>query len=146
VFGVKLSEGVIASAAIDQGLLSKSAPWVMIGPLIHSSSLGYIRYIKEKYRAVTIGFSGWALDNNYRYMMGLDYAMPLSDHCDYEELVEIVKSSGASKIYTFHGFSKEFARSLKRLGFDAQPVTRGEKEIQPPNNSLNLSLDLFIKA
>jgi putative mRNA 3-end processing factor len=143
-FGVKLKEGVIASAAEDMGLLSKSSPWVMIGPLIPSRASGYIKYIKERYRAVTIGFSGWALDNNYRYMMGLDYAMPLSDHCDYEELVEIVKRSQASKIYTFHGFSTEFARSLKRLGFDAQPVTRCGKQIQLPNDSLNLSLDLFI--
>jgi putative mRNA 3-end processing factor len=54
--------------------------------------------------------------------MGLDYAMPMSDHCDYAELIDCVRASGANKIYTFHGFSQEFANSLDKLGFDAEPL------------------------
>jgi putative mRNA 3-end processing factor len=51
-----------------------------------------------------------------------DYSIPLSDHCDYDELVEVVKKSGAEKIYTVHGFVEEFAASLSKMGFDAQPL------------------------
>jgi putative mRNA 3-end processing factor len=46
----------------------------------------------------------------------------LSDHCDYPELIELVKKSGAQKIYTIHGFVDEFAADLVKLGYDAQAL------------------------
>jgi putative mRNA 3-end processing factor len=66
--------------------------------------------------------------------MGLDYAFPMSDHCDYSELVEAVRACAPDKVYTFHGFAEEFAQSLKKMGFDAEPV---EKKARPA------SLDAF---
>ena len=51
-----------------------------------------------------------------------DYSIPLSDHCDFNELVEMVKQSGAEKVYTIHGFVNEFAENLKKRGIDAQPL------------------------
>ena len=118
----------------------------MIAPLASARS-GYIRAIKERCQAVSIGFSGWAIDNNYKYMMGLDYALPLSDHCDYEELVRLVLLSEARKIYTFHGFSAEFASSLRDIGLEAEPVSRQNKlrAINVPAKR-NSTLDLYLKA
>ena len=60
--------------------------------------------------------------------------MPMSDHCDYKELVDAVKQCRPEKVYTFHGFAAEFAKSLRQMGYDAEPV--GEK-------SENASLDSF---
>jgi putative mRNA 3-end processing factor len=121
-FGVGLKECTVIANAKQEHLLEKSAPWVMIMPLGAARS-AHVKIIKERYRAVTIGFSGWAIDNNYKFMMGLDYALPLSDHCDYEELVQLVLLSRAREVYTFHGFAEEFARSLRGMGLDAKALT-----------------------
>jgi putative mRNA 3-end processing factor len=102
--------------------------------------------MKQKYNAVCVGFSGWAMDKRYRIMMGLDHAVAMSDHCDYAELLEFVKASGAKKIYTFHGFSQDFADSLKKLGFDAAPVVRrglAKKGARENKTSLHPSLDAY---
>ena len=122
--------------AEEQGFLSKNRPWVMVAPLM-SERNAYVREMKNKYGAVTVGFSGWGLASRYKYMMGLDYVMPLSDHCDYNELVSAVKECNPQRVYTFHGFAKEFAESLSEIGFDAEPVGVQGKE------AAAISLDSF---
>jgi putative mRNA 3-end processing factor len=142
-FGVRLKEGTVIFNAKQNFLLEKSAPWLMILPL-GAARLGYVKTIKERYKAVSIGFSGWAMDKAYRFMMGLDYALPLSDHCDYNELVRLVLASRAHKVYTFHGFSAEFAFSLRGMGIDAEPLRRRHKSQQPNNpTQKNSSLDYY---
>ena len=109
------------SEASEKGLLAKTKPWVMVCPVMHSGST-FVKFMKHKFGAVSVGFSGWAIDRRYRAAMGFDYALPLSDHCDYSELLEVVNLSGAEKIYTFHGFAAEFANSLEKLGFKAEAL------------------------
>jgi putative mRNA 3-end processing factor len=46
----------------------------------------------------------------------------MSDHCDFNELVDMVISSGAEQVYTIHGFVEEFAAHLRKLGINAQPL------------------------
>ena len=96
-------------------------PWVMIYPLTNGKH-HFITYLKEKYNAVTIGFSGWAIKNNYCNYMNLDYAFPFSDHCDFNESIEVVKKSKPENIYTVHGFQKDFANYLNLIGHDAEPI------------------------
>jgi putative mRNA 3-end processing factor len=95
----------------------------MIAPLTGARST-FVREMKDKYGAVTIGFTGWATGSRYKYMTGLDYVMPMSDHCDYSELVAAVKQCRPDKVYTFHGFASEFARTLRGMGYDAQPIEK----------------------
>jgi len=133
-FGIRLKEGTVVSNVKQNFLLEKSAPWLMILPLGAARS-GYVKTMKERYRAVTIGFSGWAMDKAYRFTMGLDYALPLSDHCDYKELVRLVLASRARKVYTFHGFSAEFAHTLRGMGIDAEPLKRRHKSLQVDNQT-----------
>jgi putative mRNA 3-end processing factor len=145
-FGIGLKEGTVISNAKQEYLLERATPWVMIVPL-GAARTGYIKTIKERYRAVTIGYSGWATDNGYKFMMDLDYALPLSDHCDYEELVQLVLISGARKVYTFHGFAEEFARSLRGLGLDAEPLTRLYKPRQTGRQiQINGTLDSYFQS
>lgn len=136
--GVKLAGGMTHRQAEEEGLLSKSKPWVMVAPLM-SERNAFVREMKNRHGAVTIGFSGWAIGSRYKYMMGLDYVMPLSDHCDYKELVTAVKQCKPDKVYTFHGFAKDFAESLCEMGFDAEPVGNGHgKKVEK-----TISLDSF---
>jgi putative mRNA 3-end processing factor len=119
--GVEIAGAVTHRQAEETGLMSKNRPWVMVAPLMSERNT-FVQEMKVRYGAVTIGFSGWAVRSRYRYMMGLDYAMPLSDHCDYNELVNAVEQCNPDRILTFHGFAKEFAKSLTEMGFDAEPV------------------------
>ncbi|MFH0714465.1 MAG: MBL fold metallo-hydrolase [Candidatus Diapherotrites archaeon] len=43
-----------------------------------------------------------------------DRMFALSDHADFEQLLRYVKDSGAKKVYTHHGYCKEFARHVQR--------------------------------
>ncbi len=77
------------------------------------------RGIKLPRRCRTLYLSGWAVDRSTKYRLGLDEAIPLSDHADFSELVEFVAESRPARVYTTHGPS-EFADHLRRLGFNAE--------------------------
>lgn len=74
--------------------------------------------------------SGWCLDQGFRARTGYDEAFPLSDHCDYYDLIEFVRECSPSLVYTIHGFDSELASSIrKELGIDAKPLRkRAEKQ------------------
>ncbi len=120
--GVPLKERLGHSEAESLGLLEKK-PWVMIVPMMSSNNF-FIKHMKSKYGAVTIGFSGWANSPRFRFSRGCDYSIPLSDHCDFNELSNMVLESGAEKVYTVHGFVDEFASHLVKIGIDAQPLRK----------------------
>ena len=124
--GIELESPMTYSQAHRRAILEKSKPWVMVAPMM-SSRCAFVKEMKDRYGAVTIGFTGWAINNRYKYMMGLDYVMPLSDHCDYKELVAAVKQCNPEKVYTFHGFSQEFADSLLEMGFESETVGQGKR-------------------
>lgn len=142
--GIKLEDSVNLSDAIKLDLLRKK-PWTLIYPLT-SGKNPVISNLKEKYGAVTIGFSGWAVDKNYKNRMNLDYTIPFSDHCDFNELIEVVKKSKAKKVYTFHGFGIEFANYLNSLGITAEPVLKNtaQKITRKEKKNNNKTLDIYI--
>jgi len=118
--GIPLKECLSHSEAEAKLLLDKK-PWVMVAPMM-SNKNPFIKKMKTKYGAVTIGFSGWAKSPRFAFGRRADHSIPLSDHCDFNELVDLVVKSGAEKIYTIHGFVDEFAAHLTTLGFDAQAL------------------------
>ena len=50
--------------------------------------------------------------------LGADYAVPLSDHADFDDLIEAVRLVGAEEIYCTHG-PASFAGCLRDLGYNA---------------------------
>jgi putative mRNA 3-end processing factor len=139
--GIQIKDMIPYSIAEKAGLIKRNEPWVMIAPL-SSARNSFVRQVKQKYKAVTIGFSGWAVNSRYKYMMGLDYTMPISDHCDYNELIRVVTKCNPKKVYTVHGFADDLAMALTRMGFEAEPLNKmtGKKPMQKvtPNSSLDL--------
>lgn len=119
-FGVPLKDGIGHSEAEKNGLLEKK-PWVMVAPMM-SSKNRFIQDMKSKYGAITIGFSGWAQSSRFSFGRRTDYSIPMSDHCDYNELIDMVIKSGAEQVYTIHGFVDEFAQQLQNIGITAQPL------------------------
>ena len=121
-FGISLKDCLGHSEAQKNGLLEKK-PWVMITPVL-SAKNKFLQEMKSKYGAVTIGFSGWAQSKKFSFGRRADYSVTMSDHCDFDELVDMVVQSGAEQVYTIHGFVEEFATHLKTLGISAQPLVR----------------------
>ncbi len=108
----------------------RKGPWIMIAPMSGGRS-SFVRTIVEKYGAAVATFTGWAVDSRFRYSTKSEHAFPVSDHCDFQELVDLVKYCDPSKIYTVHGFAEEFAVYIRALGFDAEPLvdTHGQVAI-----------------
>jgi putative mRNA 3-end processing factor len=75
-------------------------------------------------KTVSIAVTGWAKDEATKYRLGVDHALPLSDHADYDQLVETVRRVEPREIYCTHG-PADFADHLRDLGFNAYPL-------QPP--------------
>jgi len=69
-------------------------------------------------RPVAIAVTGWAVDPAWRRRLGADYAVPLSDHADFDELVECARRVQPSVIYCTHG-PAEFVQTLRREGHRA---------------------------
>lgn len=118
--GVSLNDGIGHTEAQKSGLLEKK-PWIMVAPVLPAKNK-FIQEMKSKYGAVTIGFSGWAQSSRFSFGRRTDYSFPMSDHCDFNELTEMVLNSGAEQVYTIHGFVEEFASHLGKLGINAQPL------------------------
>lgn len=62
--------------------------------------------------------SGWGLLKNAKYRYGVDDVLPLSDHADFDELIELVERVQPKKVFTHHGYAA-FAETLRARGIDA---------------------------
>lgn len=71
---------------------------------------------------VSIAVTGWAIDSSTKYRLGVDHALPLSDHADFDQLLQTVEQVGAGEIYCTHG-PREFVEHLRAEGYNAFPVT-----------------------
>jgi Cft2 family RNA processing exonuclease len=72
-------------------------------------------------RPVTIAVTGWAIDPAWRRRLGADYAVPLSDHADFDELIECARRTEPKMIFCTHG-PEEFVGELRRRGHNAHPL------------------------
>jgi putative mRNA 3-end processing factor len=120
-YGIELKRGKTVDPAGSAEEDLSPGPWLMVTPVMSGSSR-FLARLKRRYGAVIVAFSGWATDSGYRHYLGADYAFPLSDHCDYAELLRLVQEVAPEVVYTTHGHAQEFARDLKRLGYAARSL------------------------
>lgn len=66
--------------------------------------------------------SGWMLVRGARRRRGYERGFAVSDHADWPDLVRTVEESGARRVFVTHGQNDLFARYLRELGYDAQPL------------------------
>jgi Cft2 family RNA processing exonuclease len=70
-------------------------------------------------RQVRFALTGWAMDPRTKYRLGVDHAIPLSDHADYDELIEAIERVAPQAVYCTHG-PESFVERLLDLGYDAR--------------------------
>lgn len=73
-------------------------------------------------KTVSIAVTGWAMDTSAKYRLGVDHALPLSDHADFDQLIEAVRRVAPREVYCTHG-PAEFVDHLRDLGFNAFPLS-----------------------
>jgi len=71
-------------------------------------------------RRRTAVLTGWALDGARHFRA--DAAFPLSDHADFPSLVRYAKATGASRVFTVHGFADVLASALCKEGIRSEPL------------------------
>ena len=72
-------------------------------------------------QTVTIATTGWAVDASTKYRWGVDHAIALSDHADFDQLIEAVRIVAPREVFCTHG-PNEFVDYLLELGFNAYPL------------------------
>lgn len=92
------------------------------GEVIVAAPRADLRSLNRRGLLRTCALTGWAIDPSARYRFRSDEALPLSDHADFEGLVNYAKSTGASRVLTTHGSADALARELRARGIDARPL------------------------
>lgn len=91
-----------------------------------TARVGWVDALAEETGAVKAGFSGWAVDDSFRFRGDYDVAFPLSDHCDFEELCDLVEAVDPDRVYTQHGSADAFANHLVRRGYEATALRKNQ--------------------
>jgi Cft2 family RNA processing exonuclease len=74
--------------------------------------------------------SGWAALANARARTGAQELIPYSDHAGFDELMEIVETSGARRVDLVHGYAEPFAKILRDRGVDAHAARAAAREAE----------------
>jgi Cft2 family RNA processing exonuclease len=88
------------------------------GVLVAPPQVARSAFVTRFDKPVRVMMSGWGLMKNAIYRYGVEHALPLSDHADFDELLELIERVGPKRIYTHHGY-REFAQTLRGKGLDA---------------------------
>jgi putative mRNA 3-end processing factor len=92
-----------------------------------TNRLSFVDNIVKETGAKKAALSGWALDSGYRFAGGYDRTFPLSDHCDFEELLSVVKRVDPEVVYTTHGNTDRLATEIRsRLGVEAHSLKQNQ--------------------
>lgn len=111
--------------SIDGDINVKSGD-VVILPGSPTRSTALDRLARE-HPVTTAGVSGWAIENGFRYRGDYDKTFPLSDHCDFSELLAVVEAVDPAMVFTTHGFATSLAEHVRRsFGIDARPLKRNQ--------------------
>ena len=91
-----------------------------------SGRINWISSLAESAGAVTAGFSGWAIEESFKFRGDFDETFPLSDHCDFTELLDLVGAVDPDRVYTQHGSVTTLAEQLTDVGYDATALRRNQ--------------------
>ena len=78
-------------------------------------------WIRKMVPYVTGSASGWMTFRGARRRRAIDRGFVLSDHADWDGLLDSIKATGCEKVITTHGYTDIFSRYLREeLGYDAR--------------------------
>ncbi|TMM29983.1 ligase-associated DNA damage response exonuclease [Polaribacter aestuariivivens] len=80
------------------------------------------RLLKKIPNASTAICSGWMHIRGNRRWKGVDAGFAVSDHADWDGLLEAVKATEAEKVYVTHGSQAVFSKYLNEIGIEAHEL------------------------
>ena len=87
-------------------------------------------WIRKMVPFVTASASGWMTFRGARRRRAIDKGFVLSDHCDWQGLLQAIEGTGCEKVICTHGYTEIFSRFLREKGYDARTEeTQYEGEI-----------------
>lgn len=98
---------------------------VLVLPMT-TARIDWVDRLAESAGAVKAGFSGWAVASSFKFRGDYDVTFPLSDHCDFPELVSLVERVDPERVYTQHGSVDTLARELTARGFEATALRENQ--------------------
>ena len=89
------------------------------------------KMLKRIPNAATAICSGWMHIRGNRRWKGVDAGFAVSDHADWDGLLEAVKATEAEKVYVTHGSQAVFSKYLNEIGIEAYELKTeyGEDEL-----------------
>jgi putative mRNA 3-end processing factor len=104
---------------------------VLAPPSAHGST-----WIRKMSPYVTGSASGWMAFRGARRRRAIDKGFVMSDHCDWQGLLESIKATGCENVIATHGYSDIFSQYLRELGYNAYPgKTQYEGELAEMNTT-----------
>lgn len=94
-----------------------------------SARIDWVDRLAREAGARTAGFSGWAVDSSFKFRGDFDVTFPLSDHCDFTELLGLVAAADPDRVYTQHGDASTLAAELTARGHDATALKQGQTSL-----------------
>jgi len=98
------------------------------GVLVAPPQVARSAFVNRFQNPLTIMMSGWGMQKNAKYRYGVDEVLPLSDHADFDELLELIEQVSPKRVFTHHGY-REFAETLRARGIDAE-LARPEEQMR----------------
>ncbi|HLC39730.1 MAG TPA: MBL fold metallo-hydrolase [archaeon] len=97
---------------------------VSVLPMHVISQMSYNNELNGSKNAV---LTGWAVSRKYHNGVA---AFPLSDHCDFNQLLAFVEAVEPKKVFTVHGFEREFAKTIRsKLKIPASPLLQRSQKL-----------------
>ena len=120
----------------DTSNASLKGSLVLAPPSAHGSP-----WMRRLVPYATATASGWMTFRGARRRRAIDKGFVLSDHCDWEGLLEAIDNTGATQIICTHGYTEIFSRFLSEKGFDARTeatLYEGESgEVNPSDETVS---------
>jgi putative mRNA 3-end processing factor len=74
----------------------------------------------KKFYPYSFGYcSGWMALRGAKRRMAADRGFVLSDHADWDGLLQAIEATMCESVYLTHGYTASFARYLSEIGYDA---------------------------
>ncbi|WP_138433478.1 ligase-associated DNA damage response exonuclease [Winogradskyella algicola] len=113
--GIKLPETKLWSADLDKKILQNKI--IIAPPAILGS-----RMLKRLPNPATAICSGWMQIRGNRRWQAVDAGFAVSDHADWNGLIDAVKASEAEQVYVTHGSQVVFSKYLNEIGIKADEL------------------------
>ena len=124
--GINLSGTTCIEKINDKNIFKEAI--IILPPSVNNSLL------IEKFENASRAFaSGWMQVKRTRKWRSVDKGFVLSDHADWDGLINTIKETGAENIYVMHGYVSPFVRWLNENGWNAFPL-KGEFEKENHNS------------